>query len=130
MRVHFVLGAVAVLCLFVVALSIGPQDGHRFNANGLVAKQDLAAIAQAAEQFALDHGGRCPSSIEDLLAGGARQEGYLAGRATVPKDPWKREYLLECSAGTAFRVGTLGRDGKPGGSGDDADTWVTSSGTR
>lgn len=124
MRVYLVLGAVAILCLFVVALSAGPQDSHRFNANGCVAKQDLATIAQAAEQFALDHGGRYPSSIQDLLVGGARKEGYLADRVTAPKDPWKRDYRV------AFRVGTLGRDGEPGGTGDDQDLWIDFCATR
>jgi hypothetical protein len=124
MRVYLVLGAVAILCLFVVALSVGPQDSHRFIANGWVAKQDLATIAQAAEQFALDHGGRYPSSIQDLLVGGARKEGYLADRVTAPKDPWKREYRV------AFRVGTLGRDGKPGGTGEDQDLWIDFCATR
>lgn len=124
MRVYVVLGAVAVLCLFVVALSVGPPGPHLFNANGLVAKQDLATIAQAAEQFALDHGGRYPSSIQDLLVGGARKEGYLAGRVTAPKDPWKREYRV------ALCVGTLGRDGKPGGTDDDQDLWIDFCATR
>lgn len=126
MRVYLVFGAAAVaaLCLFVWARVVDPVGHVLFEANTSIAKFDLAAIAQAAEQYALDHGGQYPSSIQDLLVGGARKEGYLAGRATAPKDPWKREYRV------ALCVGTLGRDGKPGGTGEDQDLWIDLRATR
>ncbi|MBP7340180.1 type II secretion system major pseudopilin GspG [Niveispirillum sp.] len=48
---------------------------------------------------------------------------YLEGG--VPNDPWDRPYLYEPDEnGRAVRVVTLGADGKPGGSGADADISV------
>ncbi len=36
-------------------------------------------------------------------------------------DPWGRAYAYE-STGATYRVTSLGRDGQPGGEGEDADT--------
>ena len=48
---------------------------------------------------------------------------YLEGG--VPNDPWDRPYLYEPDeSGRAARIVTLGADGKPGGSGADADISV------
>lgn len=41
-----------------------------------------------------------------------------------PLDPWGNEYRLEVDAsGEKFRVGTYGKDGVPGGKGDDEDVF-------
>ena len=44
----------------------------------------------------------------------------------IPNDPWGRPYLYRLKPGNndAVQVGTLGADGKPGGSGDDEDFFV------
>lgn len=74
--------------------------------------------------------GRFPTKAEGLAllvspprdaAVGRRWMGpYLEG--AVPNDPWDRPYLYELDAGgRVARVISLGADGKPGGSGADAD---------
>ena len=50
------------------------------------------------------------------------RNGYL-DRATLPLDPWGNDYvyLVPGSRGEDFEVLTYGRDGQPGGDGEDAD---------
>ncbi len=56
-----------------------------------------------------------PTSLKELL--------YLSpdwGQLTI--DPWGREYFYEPpTSAYGYLVGTFGKDGKPGGEGDDAD---------
>jgi general secretion pathway protein G len=116
-----VLGCGALLYQFV---AMGPCP---FVAHHAVARHDLAAIAQALEDYASAHGGTYPANLEALLANGEDDSGYLYGRSTLVPDPWRRPYLYEVSAdGRKFRLQSLGRDGKPGGSDDDEDMSVTS----
>jgi hypothetical protein len=85
-------------------------------------KSDIVSIESALEQFAADHDGRFPIELEPLWTPDEQGRKYLnVGRA--PLDAWKRPYLYEPRSRTdeAPRVGTLGRDGAPGGEGDDAD---------
>jgi general secretion pathway protein G len=45
-------------------------------------------------------------------------------RKAVPEDPWGRPYLYRSPGEhnpTSFDLATLGKDGQPGGSGEDAD---------
>lgn len=49
-----------------------------------------------------------------------------AAGVRVPLDPWKEPYLLTVSADGAHAVvGSFGRDGVPGGVGEDADRMLT-----
>jgi len=76
--------------------------------------------------------GRYPTKSEGLSllvtapkdAAGRRWMGpYL--EAGVPNDPWDRPYQFEMDeSGRQVRVFTLGADGKPGGTGADADISV------
>ncbi len=77
--------------------------------------------------------GRFPTKAEGLsLLVAAPKDGSAARRwmgpyleGGVPNDPWDRPYLYEQDeTGRAVRVVTLGADGKPGGSGADADISV------
>ena len=43
-------------------------------------------------------------------------------KTSVPKDPWQNPYLYEPPVGSEkYRIYTLGRDGSPGGDGEDGD---------
>jgi general secretion pathway protein G len=85
-------------------------------------KADLRTIEQALDEYAANNGGRYPDSLEVLVRKDVNGHAYLAA-ASIPRDPWKREYGYEPPrAGRPVpRVFTLGRDGRPGGQGDDAD---------
>jgi arylsulfatase A-like enzyme len=103
-----------------------PDDGHpRGGANrspGTDARADIVAIESALKDYAIHHGGRYPDSLAVLVALDANGHAYLEGKK-VPTDPWGRKYLYEPPAPSRSepRVYTLGKDGKVGGEGDDAD---------
>jgi general secretion pathway protein G len=91
------------------------------------AKAQIDALDKAIEQFRLDVG-RLPSTEEGLAAlqvapqGVTNWEGpYL--KKDVPLDPWGHPYVY-AQPGTHqndFDLLSYGRDGQPGGTGEDAD---------
>ena len=84
-------------------------------------KSDITAISSAIDTFAIENAGQYPESLEELLEPPDGGESYLKG-GKVPLDPWKVEYQYEPPySGEAYRVYTLGKDGQPGGEGDNAD---------
>ena len=84
---------------------------------------DIVSIYYAVEEYAIDNGGRYPNDLRALVAPDEHGNTYLEG-GTVPKDPWKREYCYEPPTVERPRphIVCFGKDGLPGGEGDDADT--------
>jgi general secretion pathway protein G len=66
--------------------------------------------------------GRFPDSIEDLVRPDDNGRQFL-NQKTVPKDPWgvEYEYLAPSGGSNEYELRTLGRDGQPGGEGEDRD---------
>jgi hypothetical protein len=132
-RIAIVLGGLGLVWFLVHPnrmVNVGPRV-HRFTGNCSIALQDLHVLRAMLDSFARDHDGRCALTLESLLSTEVGGEGYLATRTTVPRDPWKHPYLLAVAAGEPwFLVGSLGRDGRLGGEGDDADLWLDSRATR
>jgi general secretion pathway protein G len=92
-----------------------------------VAKAQIDGLDKALDQFRIDVG-RYPTSEEGLQALVAQPSGetkwagpYL--KKGVPLDPWGRAYVYACpsSHGGDFDLLSYGKDGRPGGSGEDAD---------
>jgi general secretion pathway protein G len=92
-----------------------------------VAKAQIDALDKALDQFRLDVG-RYPSSEEGLQALVAQPSGeekwagpYL--KKGVPMDPWGRPYVYQTPGthGGDFDLLSYGKDGRPGGTGEDAD---------
>src|SRR5205085_4242398 len=91
-----------------------------------VARAQIDSLEKALDQFRLDVR-RYPSAEEGLDALVAKPVGadswqgpYL--KKAVPNDPWGRPYVYRVPGAKGdFEVISLGRDGKPGGSGEDAD---------
>ena len=91
------------------------------------AHAQVDALDKALEQFRLDVG-RLPTSEEGLAALNAPPSGvtnwegpYL--KKAVPLDPWGHPYVY-AQPGTHqndFDLMSYGRDGQPGGTGEDAD---------
>jgi general secretion pathway protein G len=80
-----------------------------------VARAQIDALEKAVDQYRLDNR-RYPTSEEGLAA----VQPYL--KKTVPLDPWGRAYVYRFPGEKGeFSVVSLGRDGKPGGNGEDAD---------
>jgi general secretion pathway protein G len=80
-----------------------------------VAKAQLDSLEKAIDQYRLDNR-RFPSAEEGLAA----LQPYL--KKNLPNDPWGRPYVYRVPGQRGeYDVFSLGRDGKPGGSGEDAD---------
>lgn len=91
-----------------------------------VAKAQIESIDKALDQFRLDMR-RYPSVEEGLdaliakPASAASWSGPYLKKA-VPNDPWGRPYVYRVPGqGTEFELFSYGRDGKAGGTGEDAD---------
>jgi general secretion pathway protein G len=80
-----------------------------------VARAQIDAFEKALDQYRLENR-RYPTSEEGLAAIGPFM------KKAVPNDPWGRPYQYR-APGTKgdFELFSLGRDGRPGGAGEDAD---------
>src|SRR5215470_6895725 len=92
-----------------------------------VARAQIDALDKALDQFRLDVG-RYPTSEEGLQALVAQpsSEPNWAGpylKKGVPADPWGRPYVYQqpSTHGGDFDLFSYGKDGRPGGTGEDAD---------
>jgi general secretion pathway protein G len=83
-----------------------------------VAKAQIDSLEKAIDQYRLDKR-RYPTAEEGLAA----VQPYL--KKALPNDPWDRPYVYR-TPGTKgeYEIVSLGRDGKSGGSGEDADIGV------
>ena len=91
-----------------------------------VAKAQIDALDKALDQFRIDVG-HYPTSEQGLEALVTQPSGepswagpYL--KKGVPPDPWGRKYVyLQPGAHGDFDLVSYGKDGRPGGNGEDAD---------
>jgi type II secretion system protein G len=86
------------------------------------AQVDVAAIFEALQEYAVANGGKYPDALEVLVTPDVNGQTFL-DRTRLPKDPWGRDYHYDpptTPKGTP-RVYSYGKDGKPGGTGEDAD---------
>src|SRR3954470_1356172 len=91
-----------------------------------VARAQIDSLEKALDQYRLDVR-RYPTSEEGLEALVAKPAGadswqgpYL--KKAVPNDPWGRPYVYRVPGTKGdFELASLCRDGKPGGTGEDAD---------
>lgn len=123
-----------LLELLVVLVIIGLLAGYvapRYfsqvgKSEAKVAKAQIVAFEQALHQYRLDVG-RYPTSEQGLevLLKKPTNEPKWSGPylvKAVPMDPWGRPYTYRSPGERGdFDLYSYGRDGQPGGSGDDAD---------
>jgi len=118
----FAFGGIVLLGL--LATLVVPNVLQKFSfASRKKAEVDITAIEYALKEFAIANGGKFPNRLEELVTpdfGTGR--AYLEGDH-VPRDPWGREYIYEPPGpGQPLPiVRSYGKDGQPGGEGDDAD---------
>ncbi len=127
-------GGFTLLELLVVLVIIGLLAGYvapRFfqqigKSEVKVARAQIDGLQKALDQYRVDTG-HYPSTEQGLAAirtqpaNEAQWQGpYLS--KNVPKDPWGREYLYRSPGEHGdYDLSTLGKDGRPGGTGDDQD---------
>ena len=123
---------VVIIVLGLLAGLVAPQIiGRLSDAKSTTARTQIELLSVALDGYRLDNG-NYPTTDQGLAALRDRptrppvpsnwRGPYL--RKAVPVDPWGRPYLYrfpgEKNAG-AFDLESLGRDGKVGGDGEDAD---------
>ncbi len=114
MVVILIIGLLTTLVVPRVIDSLGEAKWGKVRA-------DLGSIAGALNQYAMNNGGECPNSLELLVQNDDNGKRYL-NVTIVPKDPWSNEYVYNPPEGiNEFEVICYGKDGVPGGEGDDRD---------
>lgn len=121
---------VVVVILGILATLVLPKImGRPDEARAVAAKQDIASVMQALNLYRLDNS-RYPSTEQGLNAlitkpttepapTNWKTGGYLD---KMPKDPWGKPYqYLNPGVKGEIDVFSYGADGKPGGTGPDAD---------
>lgn len=118
---------VVIVIIGLLAAYVGPKYFAQLGkSEATVAKAQIDAFEKALDTFRLDVG-RYPNTEEGLSAllvkpaAAAKWNGpYL--KKEVPSDPWDHVYLYRAPGSKGdFEIQSYGKDGQPGGSGDDAD---------
>ncbi|MES3020096.1 MAG: type II secretion system major pseudopilin GspG [Pseudomonadota bacterium] len=119
---------VVIVIIGLLAAYVGPKYFAQLGKSEVtIARAQIEAFEKSLEIYLLDVG-RYPSTEEGLgallaapAAAGAKWKGpYL--KKSVPLDPWGNPYSYR-SPGTKgeFEIGSNGKDGQPGGTGEAAD---------
>lgn len=127
-------GGFTLLELLVVIVIIGLLAGYvaprYFSQIGKsevqVAKAQIDAFEKALDQYRLDarHYPSAEQGLEALVTRPANEPGWAGPylKKAIPKDPWGQPYLYRAPGQKGdFDILSHGRDGKPGGTGEDAD---------
>ena len=125
MVVIFIIGLLATVVLINVLPS---QD----KAMSVKARSDIATLEQAMDMYRLDMA-TYPNQAEGIAAlktppaGLALPQNYRSGGYVkdVPLDPWGRPYQYQVPGrdGKPFEIYSLGADGQPGGTDQNADIY-------
>lgn len=119
---------VVVAIIGLLAAFVGPRYLSQLGKSEVTAaRTQIEALARALESFRLDNG-NYPSRETGLTALRSRPASqprwngpYL--QKDVPLDPWGNPYVyqLASTGGRDFELFSYGRDGRPGGTGENAD---------
>lgn len=82
------------------------------------ARAQIRNLVGAVNQYILDHNGP-PDSLEELTE--PDEETGQPYIKSIPLDPWDHEYEYIVNNDGTFEILSYGRDGAPGGTGEDAD---------
>ncbi len=118
---------VVMVIIGLLAGYVGPKLFAQIGKSEIkVAKAQIDALQKALDQYRLD-AGRYPTTQQGLTAlvtkpaDEVRWQGAYLAKA-VPLDPWGRAYNYRSPGQHGeYDLFTLGRDGAPGGEGDNAD---------
>ena len=114
---------VVIVIIGLLATMVVPNVLARLGAaaEGTV-RADLVTLKNAIDQFAIENSGRYPESLQRLVEKDDKGRSYL-DMEEVPVDPWKNEYqyINPDDNGNQLELFSLGKDGAPGGEGEDAD---------
>ena len=119
---------VVIVIIGLLAAYVGPKYFSQLGKSEVtVAKAQIEAFEKSLDTYRLDVG-RYPTTEEGLGAllvapptAGVKWNGpYL--KKGVPPDPWGRPYAYKAPGAKAeYEIISLGKDGQPGGEGENAD---------
>ncbi|AXA91827.1 type II secretion system major pseudopilin GspG [Massilia sp. YMA4] len=119
---------VVIVIIGLLAAYVGPKYFSQLGKSEVtVAKAQIEAFEKSLDTYRLDVG-RYPTTEEGMAAlmtapptAGAKWNGpYL--KKGVPADPWGRPYQYKSPGSKGdYEITSLGKDGQPGGTGDNAD---------
>jgi len=123
---------VVIVIIGLLAGLVGPQIlGRVSEARSETARTQIEMLSVALDNYRLDNGSypTTEQGLDALRTAPTREPvprnwrgPYL--RKDVPLDPWDRPYLFKSPGEqnkSGFDLSSLGRDGQPGGEGEDAD---------
>ena len=119
---------VVILVIGMLASLVAPNVFRHVGASKeATARSQIEMFGAALDAYRLDND-IYPATSQGLEAlrreplGGPRPRGWRGPylRKDVPRDPWGNAYRYRAAAG-GYELESLGRDGKPGGEGEDAD---------
>ena len=118
---------VVLVILGLLAALVAPRVLNRLGqSKQKIARTQIEMLSSALDQFKLDTG-RYPTTEEGLEAlikdpGVPGWNGPYLKKNKIPKDPWGRDFIYKCPGEHGdFDLYSLGADGKPGGTGENAD---------
>ena len=118
---------VVLVLIGLLAAFVGPKVlGYLGSSKTKAANIQMEGFKSALELYFLDVG-NYPTEQQGLKAlvanpGVVGWNGPYLRDGQVPKDPWAHDYLYRSPAdGAAFRIVSLGRDGREGGTDEDQD---------
>ncbi|MDY7574752.1 type II secretion system major pseudopilin GspG [Actimicrobium sp. CCI2.3] len=119
---------VVIVIIGLLAAYVGPKYFSQLGKSEVtIARAQIGAFEKSLDAYRLDVG-RYPTTEEGLSAllvappaAGVKWNGpYL--KKSVPPDPWGHPYAYRAPGTKSdFEITSLGRDGQPGGAGEDAD---------
>lgn len=119
---------VVIVIIGLLAAYVGPKYFAQLGKSEVtVARAQIEAFEKSLDTYRLDVG-RYPTTEEGLASllvapptAGARWNGPYLKKA-VPLDPWGHAYQYRAPGSKGeYEIVSLGKDGQPGGSGDNAD---------
>ncbi|MGQ9499012.1 MAG: type II secretion system major pseudopilin GspG [Dissulfurimicrobium sp.] len=118
---------VVVIIIGLLASLIAPKFFGKLGASKQkTAKAQIELLGEALDSFRLDNN-RYPTTEEGLKALREKPNGLETWNGpylpkAVPKDPWGHDYVYTCPGEHGdYDIISYGRDGQPGGDGEDAD---------
>jgi general secretion pathway protein G len=118
---------VVMVIIGLLAAYVGPKLFNQIGKSEVKAtRAQIDGFQKALDQYRLDTG-RYPSTEQGLAAlmskpaDEPRWGGPYLTKA-LPKDPWQHDYVYRSPGEHGeYELSSLGRDGQPGGQGEDAD---------
>jgi len=123
---------VVIIVLGLLAALVGPRIlGRVSEAKSATARTQVELLGLALDNYRLDNGAypTTDQGLDALQAKPTREPVPLSWRGPyvkrdVPRDPWGRPYIYKSPGehnASGYDLSSLGRDGQPGGEGEDAD---------